>query len=302
MGLRFKGLMIKRAAVVLMVGVFAFGCDGGSVFEEPMTASMPAHGKEDPATAERAANEAAVGNPIVGAAGAKRVTTESAEALIRTNLNTVLPKVALTRIKPSPLEGVYSVELDGSELIHVSSDGRFIFTGVMHEIKDSALVNLSDGFYATSRQSSLAAVPDQEMIIFPVTEGEAKGVVYAFTDVDCGYCKKFHREIPRMSALGIEVRYLAWPRSGPNEAAGTYQKMKKVWCSEDRKQAMTNAKSGQPLAVESDNCQTPIGSHFDLGRKLGVRGTPALFLGDGRKVGGYRSASELAAELNISLK
>lgn len=262
MELKVGGLMIKRIGVCL-VAFLMFACDGASV--------------------------------------AGDVAAESDETLIRNNLKKVLPKVSLTNIKPSPLAGIYSVELDGSELIHVSKDGRFIFTGVMHEITGSSLVNLSDAYYSTSRQTSLASVPDEDMIVFPA-EGETKGVVYAFTDVDCGYCKKFHREIPRMSALGIEVRYLAWPRSGPNEAAGTYQKMKKVWCSEDRKAAMTATKSGQVLNTESADCETPIGAQFDLGRKLGVRGTPALFLEDGRKVGGYRSATELAAELKITLK
>ncbi|PCJ14574.1 MAG: hypothetical protein COB04_14870 [Gammaproteobacteria bacterium] len=224
------------------------------------------------------------------------------EASIRNSLRKALPaKVVITKIAPSSMSGMYNVELNGSELIFVSGDGRFIFDGAMLEMTGSKVVNLGDEFYATGRQESLASVPDQEMIIFPA-QGEAKGVVYAFTDVDCGYCKKFHQEIPRLSALGVEVRYLAWPRSGPNDASGTYQKMKKVWCSKDRKAAMTAAKTGQALDAEAPGCQTPIGSHFALGQKLGIRGTPALFLGDGRKVGGYRSANELAGELNITLK
>lgn len=220
------------------------------------------------------------------------------EKLIRGNLNKVIPNVKVTTIKPSQLDGIYTVELNGSELIHVSADGRYIFTGQMHEIKNSKLVNLSDQFYAGSRKEIISQLPKNEMIIFPA-KGKSAGTVYAFTDVDCGYCKKFHREVPKLSELGVEVRYLAWPRSGADETASTYRKMKRIWCSNDPQTAMTETKFSQPHTTQSEDCATPIASHFNIGRRLGIRGTPALFLEDGRQVGGYRSAEDLAQEFDL---
>ncbi|MCP6280747.1 thioredoxin fold domain-containing protein, partial [Klebsiella pneumoniae] len=74
---------------------------------------------------------------------------------------------------------------------------------------------------------------------------------YVFTDADCGYCRKFHSEIDEMNALGIEVRYLPWPR---NEQ--TMPIMEKIWCSSDRKKALTDAKLGMP--INAPTCSNPV--------------------------------------------
>ena len=115
------------------------------------------------------------------------------------------------------------------------------------------------------------------MIIYPA-KGETKAVVYAFTDADCGYCRKLHSEMDDINARGIEVRYLAWPRSQES-----VPKMEAIWCSQDRNAAMDQAKMG-----------ANVQAHMALGSRLGVRGTPAIFTEAGEQVGGYLPAAQLA--------
>lgn len=124
------------------------------------------------------------------------------------------------------------------------------------------------------------------MIIYPA-KGVTKSVIYAFTDADCPYCAKLHEEMEDINARGIEVRYLAWPRSQES-----IPKMEAIWCSEDRNAAMDQAIMG--ANVQAPSCNSPVKSQIDLGMALGVRGTPAIFTESGQQVGGYLPAAQLA--------
>lgn len=119
-----------------------------------------------------------------------------------------------------------------------------------------------------------------------------KAVVTVFTDLDCGYCRKLHAEIPRLLELGIEFRYLAYPRHGVGSAS--YRKMGSVWCSKNRQSAMTKAMHGE--SIPNNNCAHSLAAQFALAQQLGISGTPTLIFADGTIWGGYLSAEKLAKE------
>ena len=128
------------------------------------------------------------------------------------------------------------------------------------------------------------------MIVFPAV-GEARGYIQVFTDVDCGYCRKLHNEMAQINELGIEVRYLAYPRAGVD--SDTHDKMVSAWCAKDRQSAITQLKAG--ASVPTKTCQNAISDHYGLGQQLGISGTPAIVLADGRLLPGYLPAERLAA-------
>ena len=97
-------------------------------------------------------------------------------------------------------------------------------------------------------------------------------------------------------AKGIEVRYLAYPRGGAE--ADSYDKMLSVWCSDDRKKSLTQAKNGQNLPA--GDCDSPVLAHHALGNELGISGTPALIFPDGTVIPGYMDADRLATMLKIN--
>jgi thiol:disulfide interchange protein DsbC len=115
-----------------------------------------------------------------------------------------------------------------------------------------------------------------------------------FTDVDCAYCRELHRQIAEYNRLGIRVRYLAYPRSGPNTESWT--KAEQVWCSNDRNAALTAAKRDQPLPARvcSNN---PVASEYALGKNFDLQGTPAIVMPSGEMVQGYLTPGELAHHL-----
>ena len=131
------------------------------------------------------------------------------------------------------------------------------------------------------------------MITFSSHEKPSKAEVYVYTDIDCGYCRKFHLEVARINQAGITVNYLSFPRKGIKSSS--YEKAVSVWCSVDRKAALTNAKKGD--VVKSKICENPVSKHFELGVSMGVIGTPAIYSSEGVELGGYLSADELKKEI-----
>jgi thiol:disulfide interchange protein DsbC len=134
------------------------------------------------------------------------------------------------------------------------------------------------------------------MIVFaPASPDASKHTITVFTDVECGYCRKLHSEIEQINKLGVRVRYMAYPRAGPG--TDDWHKMEAVWCSKDRKNAITQAKNGNDVKAPSCGA-TPIAKQYALGEQMGVRGTPAIFTATGDYIGGYLPPQQLLEQLN----
>lgn len=216
------------------------------------------------------------------------------EDVIRAKVKAVVPDIEIKAIKPSVVPGLYEVKADNYQPVLVSADGRYLLQGDLMEIKGSKLVEVEDQSLLAERKTALAAVKPADMIVFPAT-GKAKAVVYVFTDVECGYCRKFHQEVPALGKMGIEVRYLAFPRRGLKSEDAA--KMDSVWCAKDRRTALTRAKSDVVLPAATAVCKSPVAAQFELGQRLEVRGTPAIFDVNGQQLGGYLSAKDLIKAL-----
>lgn len=212
------------------------------------------------------------------------------------------PDLEFGEVKASPLEGYYEFSIGNRQTIYVSEDGAHFFSGELYFSESERFVNATEMARSKERTELLAAVPDSEMIIFS-PEGETKAVMNVFTDVTCGYCRKLHEQMSEMNALGIEVRYLAYPRTGIRRDGAlttSYSETSKAWCSDDRLDAMTNLKSGQQLDVPVCE-ENPLEKHFLLGQKFGVSGTPAIVMPDGTLLPGYRSPEAYAALLGLQV-
>ena len=216
----------------------------------------------------------------------------SAQELTKEQLATRLNGIAASDITDAPIPGMYQVTL-GANVAYVTKDGRYIIRGDIIDVETSA--NVSEETRARARATMLGTVDPASMIVFKPANGAVKHTVTIFTDVDCGYCRQFHREIDKVTALGIEVHYLFYPRTGPNTESWT--KAEEVWCAADHNSALTRAKLGGSLPGGSA-CATPVADHYDLGQRIGVRGTPAIFNEAGDLIGGYLPPATLAKLLD----
>lgn len=208
---------------------------------------------------------------------------------IRRVIKSLVPDQEIRSVRETPVAGLYEVTL-GAEVLYISKDGQYIIQGdLIHAKERKSLTEERRGFL---RQDILKTVNTNTEIIF--APKKTRHIVTIFTDIDCGYCRKLHQEMAEYNNLGIEIRYLAYPRSGL--FTDSYNKAVTVWCSTDRKQALTESKSGKTL--KSKTCENPVKAHYELGQKLGISGTPALLLEDGTLLPGYIPPARLAAMLD----
>jgi thiol:disulfide interchange protein DsbC len=199
------------------------------------------------------------------------------------------PELANGGVEPTPVPGLYEVRI-GAQVSYVSADGRYLLQGDLFDAENE--VNLTEARRTVARVEAVDDVGESSMIIFG--PADSKRTITVFTDIDCGYCRKLHRNIDGYNELGIRVRYMFYPRSGPQTES--WFKAESVWCSDDRNAALTRAKSGG-LIKEEDCESTPVEQHYRLGKEFGIQGTPAIISDTGELIGGYLSPEALAKRL-----
>ncbi len=229
---------------------------------------------------------------VVATASASDIKTE---AELREKLQRIRPDLQLASVTDSELEGFYFGKIANGPEVYIAKNGSHLLVGDVYELADNGLVDLKEKRFSSVRQEVATQLNPAEQIIFK-PEGEVKAVINVFTDVDCGYCQKLHYEMANYNAAGIEVRYLAYPRAGIGSPA--YKKIASAWCANNPNDALTALKNRQE--IPENVCDgNPVADQYALGGKIGVRGTPAILLEDGRLLPGYRDAKTLAVELGI---
>ena len=190
-----------------------------------------------------------------------------------------LPGTRAEDLRPTPVAGIYELTR-GTDIAYVTADGKYAFSGDLFELSSNN--NLTEQHRRELRVKQIAAFPESQMLIFGPQS--PKYTVTVFTDVDCPYCRKLHSQIAEYNRLGVRVRYLLYPRNGPNTTSWT--KAEQVWCSTDRNDALTRAKLGQELKAKpcADN---PVARSYALGRDFALEGTPAIIMPDGELLPGY---------------
>lgn len=217
------------------------------------------------------------------------------ETEIVTKINQVLPAgMSVKGIKQSQVDGLFVVDIGDLQPIYASKDGNFFLYGEMYAIKNGELLNTTKQEISLNRRAILdSELSEKDFITFAATD--EKHVITVFTDVDCGYCRKFHGEIEDYNAQGITVNYVAFPRSGLESES--YNKIVSAWCASDPKGTLTALKEGRDPALKL--CQDhPVEDHYLLGQRIGITGTPAIISSSGDLLPGYLPPMELLKKLN----
>ena len=197
-----------------------------------------------------------------------------------------MPNVKATRITATPIEGLYEV-IVGSQVVYMSVDARYMIEGDLFDLKTKT--NVSEEAKSAIRLAVIDKLGADNMLVYKPEK--VKNTITVVTDIDCPYCRRLHNEIPDYMENEIQVRYIFMPLKG----AADMKKTVSVWCADDQQQALDTAKSGGK--VEEKTCDNPIKNHMVVARELGVRGTPAILLEDGRLLPGYVPVNKLVAEL-----
>ena len=220
---------------------------------------------------------------------------KSDELIISSKINAVLPEgMSVQSVKESQIENLFIVDIGDMQPIYASKNGEFFFYGELYAVNGNMLKNTTKDEVNLKRKSILDKTLSEDDFISFKSKNE-KHSVTIFTDVDCGYCRKFHNEIKDFNDLGISVNYVAFPRSGLDSVS--YNKIVTAWCSKDPKSVLTKMKQG--IDVELSMCQDhPVEAHFLLGQKIGITGTPAIIKSNGELLPGYLPPEELLTRLS----
>jgi thiol:disulfide interchange protein DsbC len=216
---------------------------------------------------------------------------EEIPASVYNLLQQELQDLRLTGINPRDLDiqptddpAYYQTQV-GSFRFHISADGSFAMRSPFFDD------NVSEADKRAARSQAIKALDPASAIIFSPAYPPLYRLT-VFTDVDCPFCARFHGQIPRLLAAGVEVRYLAFPRALDTK---NHADNAAIWCSLNPHAAFDAAFSG--VNVTARKCDNPVAAHYTLGESFGIDGTPALVFDDGSLYFGYYDAIHIVQYL-----
>lgn len=191
-------------------------------------------------------------------------------------------------VTKTPYSGLYEVKI-GTEIVYTDAEGKYIFIGRVVEAESSK--DLTEARLEEVNKVKFADLPLD--LAAKTVKGNGKRVIAVFEDPNCGYCKRFRKTLTEMNDITIYT--FMYPILGEDSKT----KVKNIWCSTDRAKAwdewMLSAKA--PAAAPSSCSAAANDKVVELGRKLGVSGTPTVFFTDGTRVPGAIEAKKLEAKL-----
>ena len=228
---------------------------------------------------------------LLASAAAFAFAADSGEGAARDAFHSLLPNAKIDRIVKSELPGFYEVVVSG-QIVYVSADGKYLLQGNLYDVP--AKKSLTVARLANIRADALRNLPPDKVMTF--APEHPKHTVTVFTDVDCPYCRQFHKQIAAYNAAGIGVNYVFFPL---DIHPGADKKAEAVWCSSDRKASYTAAMSGQdPGKATCKN--SPVAETKALAISIGIDSTPTVLAEDGTHVNGgvVMNPDQLSAELD----
>ena len=206
------------------------------------------------------------------------------EAAIRKNLAERLPAFSkIDEVSKTPMSGLYEVRVNETEIFYTDAEGNFLLQGNLIDTK--AKRNLTE-----ERVDKLSAIDFGSLPLkdaFTVVRGNGKRKMVVFEDPNCGYCKRFERDLQKVS--DVTVYMFLYPILGPDST----DKSKSIWCAKDRGKAWQDFMvRDQPVAKATCDT-TALDRNIDFGRKHKITGTPTMFFADGSRVPGAVSAQQV---------
>jgi thiol:disulfide interchange protein DsbC len=225
---------------------------------------------------------------LAGAASAQ-------EAAIRKSLTERIPNFPkIDEISKSPVAGLYEVRFGGTEIVYTDAEGKFILQGSLIEVK--TMNNLTEDRIEKLSAVDFSALPLKDAIVIKQGNGARKLAV--FGDPNCGYCKRFERDLATIKDVTIYTFLM--PILGPDSVV----KSKDIWCAKDAPKSWRGwMVDGVTPAKAADKCDTAaLDRNLEFGRKHRINATPALLFEDGTRKPGALPAAEVEKLLVAAAK
>jgi thiol:disulfide interchange protein DsbC len=209
------------------------------------------------------------------------------EAAIKQAFQSKISEVTVESVSRSPMPGLYEVVANG-HIFYVDEKVNFVIRGTLFDARTTAMRNVTMARSAEMNAQVLAKSTENAI---KRVRGNGKRILYTFEDPNCGYCKKQQQEMLKLNDVTIYT--FLWPILSPD----SMDKSKAIWCSRDRAKAWDDLMLRGVMAQGDGNCETPINKNMELAKRFGAQGTPAIYLADGRSLGGYVPADKIEEAL-----
>lgn len=227
-------------------------------------------------------------------ANANAIVPPAIEAQLRRNLEQRLPGAGkIDEVARTPIAGLYEVRV-GTDLFYSDAEGNHLLNG--HLIDLRAKRNLTE-----ERLDKLLAIDFDQLPLkdaFVVVRGNGKRKLAVFEDPNCGYCKRFERDMQKID--NVTVYMFLYPILGPDST----EKSRAVWCAKDKAKAWVgHMVGGESLGRADPGCDvSALARNLEFGRKHKITGTPTLVFADGARVPGAIPAAEIEKMLVATSK
>lgn len=224
----------------------------------------------------------------VGLAGLLAAPVHANEAVIRKNLPERLPTFPkIDEVQKTPMPGLFEVRVNGNEIFYTDATGSFLIQGTLIDAK--AKRNLTEERTDKLNRVVFDSLPIKDAIT--IVRGNGKRKLAVFEDPNCGYCKRFERDLQQVSDVTIHMFLI--PILGPDSA----EKSKNVWCAADKAKAWSDLMVAGKN-IPAGNCDTAaIARNLEFARKYQITGTPTLIFADGSRVPGALTAAQVEQSL-----
>ena len=213
------------------------------------------------------------------------------EAAIRKNISERVPDFPkIDEVTKTAIPGLYEIRV-GTDILYTDEQGNYIIEGQLIETKTKT--NLTEQRVAKLTAIDFKALPLKDAMVWKQGTGERKLVIFA--DPNCGYCKKFERDL--LTVKDITVYTFLYPILGPDST----EKSKQIWCAKDNAKVWRDWMiKGTPIGV-SETCDTSaLARNVALGRKHRINGTPGVVYEDGKMQPGAVGAEAVEKQLAAS--
>jgi thiol:disulfide interchange protein DsbC len=210
------------------------------------------------------------------------------EATLRKNLAERLPNLPkIDEISKTPMNGLYEVRM-GADVMYADAEGNFLIQGALIDVKQKR--NLTE-----ERIEKLSAIPFDQLPLknaFTQVRGNGKRKLAVFADPNCGYCKRFEKDLQKLD--NVTIYHLLYPILGEDSKT----KSKNIWCAKDKAKAWNDwmLNGTAPATATCDNAA--VDANVEFGKKQRITGTPTLLFVDGTRVPGAVPLAQVEKLLN----
>ena len=208
------------------------------------------------------------------------------ESQIKKNLMERIPQFPkIEEITRSPMNGLYEIRVEGDEIYYSDAEANFLIQGNLIDTKTRK--NITEERIDKLTAIDFNALPFKDSI--KIVQGNGKRHIAVFEDPNCGYCKRFERDLQKVDNLTVHL--FLYPVLGQD----SIEKSKKIWCSKDQAKAWKDwmQKETLPLPIQA-TCDTQVLSRtVEFGRKRKINGTPTIITSDGVRVPGAINTAQI---------